>query len=512
VGAAHEPIIPNDAHRQEDRMTTDMEVIGPGHIAMNIPSSNSNRPKFKFRRACDLTAEPAPIKWLIKGLIEQEIVGLVFGAPASGKSLFALDWAFCCAAGLDWDGRPTMKTDAVIIAGEGFAGYSRRLAALEQKYGVNAPDNLILSEQSAQMQDPGCCDDIVKAIQDAGLKPGLIIIDTLNRNIAADENSSKDMAVFMSNIDRFFKPLGAAVLIIHHSGHGTDQRARGSSAIRAAMDAEYSVVKAENDITLACTKAKDFEPPKSLGFVLKPVCLNWSSEDGGQQTSVYLEYAGEAGKVVKKGKSMTDRDRNILQSLTDALREKGIEPTAEIRKKFGGFGTGTFKNVVSINDWREYAYKAISAKSDGANKKAFERFRETYLNSYLEEYDGYAWRIDLSDKLETSDSDKRQKQPTEEFSGIFDNLETEIPSDNKRLIDDASNNTALSGSDNKRQIATNPKVSHDDDATTATHPLRGVADVASQSTLEILEDDVSGLSVPIRKPFPLHFLGDRYDR
>lgn len=450
---------------------TDVRVIGPGHLEMDIPRSNSDRPKFKFRRACDLTAEPAPIRWLIKGLIEQEIVGLVFGAPASGKSLFALDWAFCCAAGLDWGGRPTMKTDAVIIAGEGFAGYSRRLAALEQKYGVNAPDNLILSEQSAQMQDPSCCDDIVQSIRDAGLKPGLIIIDTLNRNIAADENSSKDIAVFMSNIDRFFKPLGAAVLIIHHSGHGTDQRARGSSAIRAAMDAEYSVVKAENDVTLACTKAKDFEPPKPLGFVLKPVCLNWPSEDGDQQTSVYLEYAGEAEKVAKEGKPMNKEDTQILQSLTDALREKGVEPTAEIRKKFAMTGTGTFAKVVRMDDWRPYAYKSI-ASEDSKDPAAFKRqklgrFRKGYLGVHLMIYDDYVWRIFPGTNKNPSERDSvTERDKSEIVTGV-----TERDS--------------------------------------VTHPFRGVTDVTPIPTLGVFEDDVSGLSVPIRKPLPLLMLRQR---
>jgi AAA domain len=444
----------------------DYEVTQPGLITLNVtkpvtPEPKSARPKFGFKRAGEMTEKPVPEHWLIKGLIPKESLGVVFGPPANAKSLFVLDTSFCTAAGIDYEGRTTEQGDVVIIAGEGFYGYSKRLKALEEKYGKRAPMNLAISEQAAQLNDPASCDDIAQAIREAGLDPKLIIIDTLNRNFCADENSSRDIAQLMTNLEQFFKPFGATIIIVHHSGHGTEQRSRGSSAIRGALDFEYSVIKDNNNVAISNHKAKDFEPPKPLNFILKPVFLNCLPEEGEQQTSVYLEYAGEAEKTSKKGK-LSARNTNILQSLTDALRQKGIDPTEEIRQKFGGFSTGTFKNVVPINDWREYAYKAISANTDSANKKAFERFRNNYLNIYLMEHDGYVWRIDQSDgdKLATT-SDK---------------------------LLNPSNDGALSSSDSKRQIATIPKLSHDDDATTATHSYRSVAVVASQSTPTILDD------------------------
>jgi putative DNA primase/helicase len=42
----------------------------------------------------------------------------------------------------------------------------------------------------------------------------------------------KELDIFM------MVELGAAVLLVHHSGHGDKDRARGSSAIRAAVDVE----------------------------------------------------------------------------------------------------------------------------------------------------------------------------------------------------------------------------------------------------------------------------------
>jgi RecA-family ATPase len=351
----------------------------------------ADKPGFELVAASELTLKPKPINWLIRDLIEQESISLLYGPPASGKSLFALDWAFCCAAGLDWEGRSTHRSGVVIIAGEGFAGYARRLKALESKYGIKAPGNLLLSKQSAQLQDPGSCDDVVKAIQRSGIEVCLVIIDTLNRNIDADENSSRDIAAFVSNLDHFFKPLGAAILVVHHSGHNESGRSRGSSAIRAAMDGEYCVSKDESAITLTCTKSKDFEVPKPLYFALKQVSLDWVDDENKPLTSVYLEHAGESVKKQKKPK-LTAREDQILQSLTDALNAHGIEPPAEIRQKFGGFGSGTFSKVVKLDDWRTSAYKAIS-DDPATNRQALKRFRDKFLGSLIMEHAGFVWRM-----------------------------------------------------------------------------------------------------------------------
>ncbi len=59
-------------------------------------------------------------------------------------------------------------------------------------------------------------------------------------NTTGDENSSQDIAAFIGNIDKHIKPLGAAALVVHHSGHGQKDRSRGSSSIRAAMDGEFA--------------------------------------------------------------------------------------------------------------------------------------------------------------------------------------------------------------------------------------------------------------------------------
>lgn len=361
-------------------------------------AGKATMPPFPLVSADKLTASPVKIHWLLENILERGSLNLLFGEPGAGKSLFALDWAFCMAAGLDWHGCRTKQTDVAIVAGEGFAGLARRLKALEAKYQQTAPKRLFISERPADFldgQNIGWVADSIKALCPT---PGLVIIDTLHRNMTGDENSSQDIAAFIGNIDRHIKPLGAAALIVHHSGHGQKDRSRGSSSIRAAMDGEFSATKTTGGITLTCHKAKDFEALQPLAFSLKPINLDgWQDDDGEPLTSVYLEAGGDAETTGGRRK-LSARDDAILTSLVGAIAAHGIEPTADIKAKFAGFDSfaGKLRKVVAIEDWRPIAYKSVVTDSDseGAKQKALKRCREKLVNQgVIVEYDDYAWPI-----------------------------------------------------------------------------------------------------------------------
>ncbi|MGZ3814828.1 MAG: AAA family ATPase, partial [Mucilaginibacter sp.] len=227
--------------------------------------------------------------------------------------------------------------------------------------------------------------------------PGLVIIDTLHRNMDGDENSSKDIGKFINNLDMHLKPLGAAILVVHHSGHGNKDRSRGSSSIRAAMDGEFSANKTDNSITLTCHKAKDFEALNPLQFTLKPTELGWLDSDGEPMTSVYLEYGGVV--TTDKKNKLSAKDEVILASLDAAIVEYGIEPTTEIKLKFGIFDspTGKMQKIVNIDNWREKAYPLIVVTGkdpENAKRMAFNRCSEKLLNQGLiVKCDNYVWRV-----------------------------------------------------------------------------------------------------------------------
>jgi RecA-family ATPase len=203
--------------------------------------------------------------WLVNGLVEHGNLGLIFGNSASGKSLITQDMCFCIAAGIDFKGRTTKRGNVLYICGEGFNGLHKRFMALSQHYECE-PDRLHVSEQPAAFMDISSAAAVLDRIKEIG-GVSLIVIDTFHRNMGVgDENSAKDFAQFLNNIDSFLKPTGAAILIIHHSGHDAKERSRGSSSIRAAMDVEYCVEKTDDFVRMKNTKMKDYEPPQPLSF------------------------------------------------------------------------------------------------------------------------------------------------------------------------------------------------------------------------------------------------------
>ncbi len=378
-----------------------------GELTQKLPASpemierakgRTGKSLFPLVSASELTEKTVQIEWLIENFIEVGSLNLLFGEPGSGKSLFALDWGFCMAADMEWHDYHTKQAGVVIVAGEGFAGMSRRLKALETKYGVKSPRNLFVSQRPANFMDAQNIEWLTDSVKEICQDPGLIIIDTLHRNMSGDENSSKDIGQFINNIDLHFKPLGVAVLVVHHSGHGQKDRSRGSSSIRAAMDGEFSAKKDKSNlITLTCHKAKDFEEPKPLQFLLKPVELECLDSDGEPLSSVYLEYRGGATASNNAGK-LSAQDKVILASLDDAIAEHGIEPTEEIKQKFPEFesSVGKVQKIVNIDLWKEKARQAAitEGKKEAAIRMAFGRCKKNLLNqNIILESDGHAWRV-----------------------------------------------------------------------------------------------------------------------
>jgi predicted transcriptional regulator len=90
--------------------------------------------------------------------------------------------------------------------------------------------------------------------------PAMVVIDTLARSlVGGEENSAKDVGLFISGADRIRTEFDAAVLIIHHTGKNGDTE-RGSSALRAAADVMMRLTADDGALTLVCDKMKDALP------------------------------------------------------------------------------------------------------------------------------------------------------------------------------------------------------------------------------------------------------------
>lgn len=237
-----------------------------------------NKIAFQFTRVGDLKyRKPA---WVIDGLVETETLGLLFGEPGCGKSFLAVDMALCVATGTPFHERSVTQGAVFYIAGEGFNGLTRRFRAWAKHKNVDIDGAaLFVSKRAAQFLDAASAAAVTKAVKTLANEhgiPAMIFIDTIARNFGAgDENSTSEMGKFIAAMDALKGEFpDCAVLLVHHTGHSEKQRARGSIALKGALDVEYRLDKSENTMTLSNTKMKDGEPPAAIAFNLKSIDLD----------------------------------------------------------------------------------------------------------------------------------------------------------------------------------------------------------------------------------------------
>ncbi len=327
----------------------------------DAPRRLEPQPAFKFVAVADLEyKEP---EFLIDGLIETGTLGMIFGDPGCGKSFVAVDLALCVASGTAFHDRPVKQGSVFFIAGEGHNGLARRFHAWSKDRGVplgGVP--LFKSERAAQFLDGASAAAVSQSVDqmaEAFGQPSLIIIDTVARNFGpGDENSTSDMGNFIAALDDLkARYPGAAVLLVHHSGHADKQRARGAMALKGALDCEFRIEKNESDLHIHCTKMKDAEEPPILHFALTTVQLD------AKTTSAVLEPIDAPERQTR---------------LTPAQR-LGVETYKTAAEKGGVWDEGAFRGV-HVDDWRE----AFNAKHTGDNyqakKKAFQRVRADLVN------------------------------------------------------------------------------------------------------------------------------------
>ncbi len=321
----------------DSELNTTIASISKTHTNNNpgspllIESLSAPKQQFAFSHVKELVKGVKPINWLIKGFLEMDSLSLMFGEPACGKSFSAIDLACCVATGKEWHGKPVKRQGPVFyIAGEGFNGLSRRLMAWQVAHGYNLRNAPIyISQCSAALTDLGnarlVSNSIAEIVEETGgVIPSMIVIDTLARNFGpADENATKEMNTFINHIDQLLRSkYECCVLIVHHTGVGSKDRARGNSALKGALDAEYAVVKSDDTIKITAKKMKDADEPEPLDFLFQPVRLPFMDDDGEPQYSCVLQHLDpDAAANIESVKQLGTAQKQVIEVLRSLINE-----------------------------------------------------------------------------------------------------------------------------------------------------------------------------------------------
>ena len=224
-------------------------------------------------------AGPSPA-WLVRGVLPQAELAVIYGESGSGKTFFALDLVAAVARGVEWRGRRVKLGRVVYICAEGAGGFRNRVKAYAR---VNKVEHD--SMQLDVIADaPDMLGDDHKALAARIGSAAVVVVDTLAQTTpGANENSGEDMGKAIAHCKALHRATGALIVLIHHSGKDATRGARGWSGIKAACDAEIEVVRAKGSRLARISKQKDGEDGGVLPFALSEVVVG--SDDEGDVTS-----------------------------------------------------------------------------------------------------------------------------------------------------------------------------------------------------------------------------------
>lgn len=309
-----------------DDLQPDPDV--PGRYTYDpVEEADATRPRFK---ACKgLVNNMTAVKWLIKNFLEKDSFGLIFGESEAYKSFLIIDLCMSVATGTPWHGNSISQGSVVYICGEGHSGIGRRLAAWLIHHGLSLDTEvpLFVSHGAINLMEPESIVSTKSAIDDllGDETPVLIAVDTLARNFGGgNENSTEDMNSYINNTNALLRaPYEACMVTSHHVGHGDKNRARGASALRAALDFEYMAFRIDESVIVSNTKMKDGPAPKATMFDTISVDLPFADEDGKPLTSLALELNQDGPPVeLKRQRRLGKNQRLAVKVLKDLFQNE----------------------------------------------------------------------------------------------------------------------------------------------------------------------------------------------
>src|SRR5207249_4252162 len=123
--------------------------------------------------------------------------------------------------------------------------------------GIDQPGNFHFLAGAISLMDVDQVCELIAELR--RLEIGFLIIDTLARSmVGGDENATRDMSLAVANCERIRAEVGCDLLLVHHAGYD-ESHARGSTALRAAVDTQLALRGDPDDLALKAEKHRDWE-------------------------------------------------------------------------------------------------------------------------------------------------------------------------------------------------------------------------------------------------------------
>lgn len=243
------------------------------------------------------------IEYLLPNKVPKRGLTVIYGASGTFKSFIALDYALQIA----------QSESVVYMIGEDESGYKQRVRAWEL-HNQKSRKKLLLSLGAVPVLDNAQVKLFIDAIKE--YKPALVIVDTLARAfIGGDENSSRDMGLFVRACDKIARSCQCAVLLVHHTNKNSENE-RGSSALRGASDSMIKVTALDNQVEIENSKTKNSKPFELERYIFVPVPATESGVLVESERVVLPE-------SVAKMSELTQTQAKVLRGLCEYLDGSG---------------------------------------------------------------------------------------------------------------------------------------------------------------------------------------------
>src|SRR5690625_967647 len=286
--------------------------------------------------------------WVITDIVPAGGVVSLVGGSGVGKSFVAVDMACAIASGTEWHGYSVEQSGSVVyVAAEGGGGIDKRALAWAQQHGMDDVPQLYMLLDAPIIDDQKDAALLTETLAELARRIEqpikMVILDTLNRVMQGEENSATAMAALMRGVETIRQRLGCAVQIIHHTGHGEQQRARGSSAFFAALDSEITIKKTGTLVVeLENTKSKDSEAFDPVRLKLDKVTIEGVHDRHGRPvTSLVPRTMSMIEEGVALGEMSEDEamlweiieDMGVVKPYDESMREAFYEELGELSQR-----------------------------------------------------------------------------------------------------------------------------------------------------------------------------------
>jgi hypothetical protein len=318
---------------------------------------------------------PSDPTYLVKDLLPDVGLAVVFGAEKCGKSFWLFDLMMHVALGWPYRGHDVIQGAVVYCALEGGRGFAKRIVAFRQEFLAQDSDPVPFWLLDVRLDLVREHPALIAAIRTQlnGVKPAAVVIDTLNRALNGSENDDEDMGKFIAAADAVRDAFNCLVVIIHHTPL-SGNRPRGHSSLGGADDCQISVERndASGIVTCKVVHMKDDASDLVLASKLRRVEIGTDSKSN-PITSCTVEpvkldpNTSSNTNLPKTQRFALDALKKVLAS-TDAVE---VKTDSDLAKK----GIPVGKRVCNSEIWRQRFYDTYPASTHEAKKKAL--FRAT---------------------------------------------------------------------------------------------------------------------------------------